>query len=392
MLRIRDHQVLDIERFLRGTMLLRPEMRVELLCPFSGKALPMEFAEVALLAGLETHKWLELEDVARDNEALREQLLALAHRGVLLADPPDPAWPHLAAQEADMNKAWWDDVASVLHAHASWRSIDSMPAASAQEPGSESIETMIQQRGMPPTHFPVRANGMNRIELAPPDPADDWLNLLRGRRTSRAFRQEVSLPLPALEYVLHATFGVQGIRRVSDEIAAIRRTSPSAGAMHPIDAFVLALNVDSLPVGLYHYESHTHSLAPLEALDIQGARELACRFVAGQKYFASAHALVIHVARFDRNFWKYPNDAKAYAAVMLDAGHLSQTLYMTATRLGLGVFFTSSINDGDIADRLALRSTREAAVGVNGVGIADTDDVSLQLMTEVFPIIREARS
>lgn len=392
MLRIRDHQVLDFERFFRGAMKLRPAMQLELLCPFTGRALPMEAADVALLSRVEARKWLELEDLARGDEALLKQLMGLAHRGVLLADPPDPAWPRLAAQEADMDGAWWNDVAGVLHAHASWRSIDSMPKASGEEPGGESIDAMIQQRGLPPTHFPRRSHGTHRVELALPDPADDWLKLMRARRTARAFRMDLPLPLHALEYVLHTVFGVHGIRRISDEIAAIRRTSPSAGAMHPIEAFVLVMNVDELPVGLYHYESNTHSLAQLEALDIGDARELARRFVANQRYFASAHVLVIQVARFDRNFWKYPNDAKAYAAVMLDAGHLSQTLYMAATRLGLGAFFTSSINDGDIADRLALSSTREAAVGVNGLGMADTDDVSLQLMTEDFPITRAARS
>ena len=388
MLRIRDQKVLDFRHFLRGAMSLRPDMKIELLCPFTGRALPMEAADIALLSLVEAGKWLELEDLAKGDEALRKQMMELARRGILLAEPPDPEWPALAAQEADMDGAWWDGVAGVLHAHASWRSIDSMPKPSGEEPGSESIEAMIQQRGLPPTHFPRRSSSSHRVDLALPNSTDDLLKLLRARRTTRAFRRDVPLPLRALELILHTVFGVQGIRRISDEIAAIRRTSPSAGAMHPIDAFVLAMDVEGLPVGLYHYESHTHGLAQLEALGIGEARELARKFVANQQYFASAHVLVIQVARFDRNFWKYPNDAKAYAAVMLDAGHLSQTLYLAATHLGLGAFFTSSINDGDIGDRLALRSTREAAVGVNGLGIADDDDVSLQLMTEDFAITR----
>jgi SagB-type dehydrogenase family enzyme len=192
--------------------------------------------------------------------------------------------------------------------------------------------------------------------------------------------------------VLHSVFGVQGIRRITEEIAAIRRTSPSAGAMHPVDAFALAINVETLRPGLYHYEADSHCLAMLEAMDRAQARDLARLFVANQEYFASAHVLIIQVARFDRNFWKYPNDKKAYTSVLLDVGHLSQTLYLTATRQALGVFFTSAINDGDIADRLGLDQAREAALGINGLGIPDTDDESLQLKTEAFVVDRSGLS
>jgi len=388
MLRVRDNQVLDLERFLRGAMSLRAETQVEVLCPFTGKALPIEAADVSLLSRVTARSWSTLEDLAGGDEETRSRLIELTRRGVLLADPPDPYWPRLAEQQAEMDGAWWDDVAGVLHAHASWRSIDSMPGTSGDDQQGESIHAMVKDRGAPPAHFPRRSLGPHRVELDVPDPSDDWLKLLRARRTTRAFRTDVPLPRQSLEYVLHTVFGVQGIRRMSDGIAAIRRTSPSAGAMHPIEAFVLVVNVGSLDTGLYHYESDTHSLAKLEALALDDARALALRFVANQHYFASAHVLIIQVARFDRNFWKYPRDGKAYAAVMLDAGHLSQTLYLTATRLNLGAFFTSSINDGDIADRLGLSLAREAAVGVNGLGIADLDDISLQLMTEDFPVVR----
>ena len=58
---------------------------------------------------------------------------------------------------------------------------------------------------------------------------------------------------------------------------------------------------------------------------------------------------MIHVARFDRNFWKYAQHRKAYKAVLMDSAHLSQTFYLTAAHLGLGAFYTAAINDADIA-------------------------------------------
>jgi putative peptide maturation dehydrogenase len=276
----------------------------------------------------------------------------------------------------------------VYHAHSCWRSIDSTAKELTDEQGGDSLATMIRKRGTPPTHFPHRSSGTGRFALNMPDSSDDWLRTLRSRRTARAFRADVALPLEELGYVLHAVFGVQGIRRITAEIAAIRRTSPSAGAMHPMDAFALVVHVESLRSGLYHYEADSHSLATIEAMERDQARDLALQFVANQEYFADAHVLVIQVARFDRNFWKYPGDRKAYTSVLLDAGHLSQTLYLTATHRGLGAFFTSAINDGDIADRLGLDQLREAAVGINGVGLPDAGDDSLQFKTEPFFVDR----
>jgi len=86
---------------------------------------------------------------------------------------------------------------------------------------------------------------------------------------------------------------------------------------------------------------------------------------------------VVHVARFDRNHWKYRQHAKAYKAVLMDSAHLSQTLYLTATHLGLGAFYTAAINDGDIGDRLGLDPLSQAAVAISGFGIRATRTDSL---------------
>jgi SagB-type dehydrogenase family enzyme len=119
-------------------------------------------------------------------------------------------------------------------------------------------------------------------------------------------------------------------------------------------------------------------------MDRADARKLAADFTSGQTYFAEAHVLVIHVARFDRKFWKYAQHRKAYKTVLMDSAHLSQTLYLTAAHLGLGAFFSGAINDTDIAYRLRLRPIREAAIAVNGFGIADSGRDALRFMAEPY--------
>ena len=74
-------------------------------------------------------------------------------------------------------------------------------------------------------------------------------------------------------------------------------------------------------------------------------------------------------ARFERAFWKYRNHQKALAAVLMDAAHLSQTLYLVCTELGLGAFVTAAVNNADIDEHLGLDGYGDGTVAVCGFGI-----------------------
>lgn len=123
------------------------------------------------------------------------------------------------------------------------------------------------------------------------------------------------------------------------------KTSPSAGARHPLEAYVAALRVRGLPRGLYHYSPDTHLLELLRK---------GCRpgqfgsYLAGKSWYGSASALMFMTAVFERNQWKHP-DSAAYRTVILDAGHMSQTFCLTATWLGLAPFCTMALADSKVA-------------------------------------------
>ncbi len=148
----------------------------------------------------------------------------------------------------------------------------------------------------------------------------------------------------------------------------LKRTSPSGGGLHPIEAYPLVSGVDGIDPGLYHYNGLDHSLELIAAVDSNEATEIAAQFVCGQRFLASAHVLVVMTARFYRSFWKYRRHQKAYSALMMDAAHLSQTLYLVATDMGLGAFVTAAINGANIEERLKLDGFNEGAVAVAGFG------------------------
>ena len=318
-------------------------------------------------------RWLLMADLKDRDETKNVLLRDLARRGVLVSDPPPEEWRDLFDGERVLDETEWLDLAAIYDAHSRWEGVvgGNMFKEKGEDAHRARLEELRRSRGAPPPHFVQRPDARERITLSIPVLDGPFFSVLLARRTTRAFRSEQPLPVSALEVMLYSVFGTHGIKHFAEGISAIKRTSPSGGALHPIEAYVLAINVETLPAGIYHYETETHSLAELERIDTAHARELACEFTAGQTYFAEAHALVIHVARFDRNFWKYAQHRKAYKAVLMDSAHLSQTFYLTAAHLGLGAFYTGAINDADIARRLRLPSLREAAIAINGIGIAD---------------------
>jgi SagB-type dehydrogenase family enzyme len=78
-------------------------------------------------------------------------------------------------------------------------------------------------------------------------------------------------------------------------------------------------------------------------------------------------------ARFARSFWKYRRHAKILRAILLDAGHLSQTFYLVCTQLGLGPYITAAIDDAELERALDLDPLFEAPLAVCGCGRAPAE-------------------
>ena len=373
-LQVGDDFVLDVAGLLRGALDMRTAPQISLLCPIRGHSIALKLEELAMVMTVPAGGWISTEELCSPERAAA--LLGLARRGILLSDPPLEESRDVVEGEAAIADTQWSELAAVYHAHTRWQGVDSLGAEEASP-----VQSVARIAKVPA--FFRRTDALRRLPMALPRLEGPFFEALLARRTTRSFRSDEPLPRDALETVLYAVFGAQGFKE-SGGVSAIKRTSPSGGALHPIEAYVLALNVDDVPPGIYHYEAATHALAQLECIDPGEARQLACLFTAGQKYFADAHALVIHVARFERSFAKYSRHQKAYKAVLMDSAHLSQTLYLTATHIGLGAFFTAAINDVDIGRRLRLPHLRESAVAINGIGVPGRISKDLHFMVDRY--------
>ena len=209
-------------------------------------------------------------------------------------------------------------------------------------------------------HYP-RAT---RVELPSPNTKGEFPQVLLARRTWREF-SERRLDLEDLSTVLWLTCGVQYWVKLPGSIGRVAlKTSPSAGARHPLEAYVAALRVRGLPPGLYHYSPEKHLL---ELIRIGCTSRNFASYLAGQSWYGSASALMFMTAIFRRNQWKY-RDPAAYRTVVLDAGHMCQTFCLTATWLGLAPFCTMALADSKVEKALGLDGISESVVYAAGVG------------------------
>ena len=142
------------------------------------------------------------------------------------------------------------------------------------------------------------------------------------------------------------------------------KTSPSGGALHPIEAYVLARNVKGLSPGLYHYDAADHCLERLR----RGANSRQITdYLANQYWYGGAAFVVFMTAVFARTRWKY-DYARAYRAVLIEAGHLCQTFCLTATWLGAAPFCTMAFADSKIERAIGVDGISESVLYVAGAG------------------------
>ena len=189
-------------------------------------------------------------------------------------------------------------------------------------------------------------------------------HVLRARRTTREFSRR-PVPLEDLAVLVRGTWGRVGWfqARVLGRMA--HKTSPSAGALHPTECYVLAWNVRGLRPGLYHYDVGADELRRLRGGDLRSA---AIAAASGQRWVGGAAFVCVMTAVFARTLWKYQMES-AYRVLWLDAGHLGQTFSLLATSRGLGPFTTAALQESKIETLLGLDGVKEFPVYLCGAGV-----------------------
>lgn len=363
---------LDLSSMFSGGSALSASLRWVGLAPHLDRELDLTDEQVAALGRIGQTVWQPRAVLEQQHGA--ELVAGLLQSGLLVADAPagEPPLPaplaHVRQRDDTLRAQHWRPLSAVAHMFSRWRGMQS--ESGMQFP---TFDELVKVYGPPPP--PVVARGAADAAIALPAPPADTLDAVLLRRyTGRNFDTTAQVPLALAARLLQRTFGAQDQRMMAPDAYVLKKTSPSAGGLHPCAAYVLAQRIDGIAPGLYHYHPVDHQLEPVLALTAEQAHRLAQVAVADQQWFADAPFMVIVAARVVRNFWKYRNHAKAHRALMLDAGHLSQTFYLLATEAGMGGFVTAAINEVELEQALGLDPLADLVVAVCGCGPAGAGD------------------
>ncbi len=171
---------------------------------------------------------------------------------------------------------------------------------------------------------------------------------IKGRRTVRDF-EEKSLSLGQLSQLLWAGQGV------TDSLER-KRAVPSAGALYPLDIYVLIgeKGVEKMEGGVYRYLPKEHSLLRIAKGDRR--REIALASLS-QMWMARPPVIFIITAEYRRITGKYGERGIRYA--LIEVGHAGQNLFLQAEALGLGAGIVGAFKDSEVSSIAGLPPQHE---------------------------------
>jgi SagB-type dehydrogenase family enzyme len=285
--------------------------------------------------------------------SLKRAVAQLAEHSLLeRSDHPFP--PNHAALTA-----WSDWNPAAAYFHLSTRDVK-FEADDAAE-----FRALVRLAKSKPIPLPIKRYPKAKKISLPKSSADNaFARVLLDRRTWREF-STATVPLSTLGNLLDLSWGVRQWVMLPKIGSVALKTSPSGGAMHPIEAYVLARNVEGLSAGFYHYNAADHRL---ELLKNGATSRDVTRLLAHQWWYGPAAFVVFLAAVFERTRWKY-DYARAYRAVLIEAGHLCQTFCLAATSMGLAPFCTMAFADTKIEKVLGLDGISESVLYAAGAGM-----------------------
>lgn len=185
--------------------------------------------------------------------------------------------------------------------------------------------------------LPPEADGPVSVIPLPSPRLEGKMSLEQALLNRRSIRSFTTTPLTS-EQIGQLLWAAQGITDPRGH-----RTSPSAGALYPLELYVV--DHDSV----YHYLAEGHELEPT----VEGNRvDALFRAALEQEAVSEAPITNVVAAVYERTAVKYSQRAERY--VHLEAGHAAQNILLQAVSLGLGAVPIGAFHDQEVQQALEL--------------------------------------
>jgi len=159
----------------------------------------------------------------------------------------------------------------------------------------------------------------------------------------RSIRQYSVEPL-SLHQISQLLWSAQGITDPKG-----LRTAPSAGALYPLEFYIVNGNIQGLDQGIYRYEPDGHRLVRISDGDKRAGLAAAAL---QQGCVKEAAVDIVITAVYNRTTQKYGERGIRY--IHIEAGHAAQNICLQAVALELGTVTIGAFHDSQVSDLLEL--------------------------------------
>ncbi len=194
------------------------------------------------------------------------------------------------------------------------------------------------------------------IKLPPPDTKGE-ISVKEAILKRRSVRDYEDDPL-SLKEISQLLWAAQGV--TSPETG--KRSAPSAGALYPLEVYLVVRKGEEIESGVYRYFPESHELAVVLKGDV--SEDLA-RASLGQTFVAKAPINLVFAGVFSRTAARYGERGTQY--VYMEAGHAAQNVCLQAESLKLGTVVVGAFNDEEVKETVKM-SENETPLYVMPVG------------------------
>ncbi|MFW5754504.1 MAG: SagB/ThcOx family dehydrogenase [Marinilabiliaceae bacterium] len=193
---------------------------------------------------------------------------------------------------------------------------------------------------LPPLVEPLNSEKMTsqaeKINLPDPNHSSNTSieEALLKRRSVRQYTDE-PLSLSEISQILWAAQGITNNRGF--------RTAPSAGALYPLEVYILIDRAEEAEPGIYKYDPEDHTLTMVQEGRLNDRLQEAAL---GQSQIGDAAAVLVISGVYERTTGKYKNRGVRY--VHMEAGHAAQNVYLQGVALDLGAVVIGAFDDESV--------------------------------------------
>ena len=195
--------------------------------------------------------------------------------------------------------------------------------------------------------------------------AESDITICIDRRKSRRKYTDEAITLSELSYLLWATQGIRKTLATYQNRGRVSlRTVPSAGARHPFETYLAVNNVEGVKSGVYRYSALNHNLVFL--FSVENMKDKLTLATVGQTFTGTAPVVFFWACKPYLGEWRYKGES--HKAMLLDAGHVCQNLYLAAEALKLGTVAIAAYSQEKVDKLLELDGKDEFVVYLAPVG------------------------